>query len=81
MGKGKYRGFGWVEGDGNKVVMGNMNGYHERWGGDEEVENVEGRRISGWMDEEGWILGTPRGVAMRRPMGRIGRGRVLDLGL
>jgi len=80
-GEGKHRGFEWVEEDGNKVVMGDINEHHERWGGDKDVENVEGRRISNWMDEERWILGSPRGVAMRRLLGKVERERVLDLGL
>ena len=33
------------------------------------------------MDEWGWRLGTPRGVATRRAMGEVGKERVLDLGL
>jgi len=81
VGEGKHRSFGWGEGDGNKVVMGDMNGHHGRWGRDEEIENVDGRRISRWMDEEGWILDTPREVVTRRPMRRVGKERVLDMRL
>jgi len=31
VGQGKHGGFEWVEGDGNGVVMGDVNARHERW--------------------------------------------------
>ena len=81
MGQGKHRGYSWVEGDGNGVVMGDVNARHERWGGDGELENVEGRRVVDWMDEWGWKLGTERGVITRRGEGERGKDRVLDIGV
>ena len=70
-----------MEGDRNAVVMGDFNAWHERWGGDEEVGNWEGRRVVDWVDEWGWRLGTPRGVNMRRAIGEVGKDRVWDLGV
>ena len=81
VGHGKHRRFEWVEGDRNAVVMGDFNAWHERWGGDEEVENWEGRRVVDWLDEWGWRLGTPRGVSTRRAKGEVGKDRVLDIGV
>jgi len=45
------------------------------------MENWEGRKVVDWMNEWGWRLGTPRGVATRRAMGEVGKKKVLDLGL
>ena len=81
VGKGKHRGFEWIEGDGNGVVMGDINAWHERWGGEGVVENVEGRRVVDWMDEWGWKWGTERGVVTRRREKEEGSNRVLDVGL
>ena len=69
-----------MEGDVNGVVMGDVNARHERWGGEEGVENVEGRRVAEWMDEWGWKVGMVRGVETRRDMREGVRGRVLDVG-
>jgi len=80
VGRGKHAGFKWIEGDGNGVVMGDINARHERWGGDRVEENVEGRRVVSWMDEWGWKVGTPRGVVTRRDEKEEERDRVLDVG-
>jgi len=81
VGRGKHASFKWVEGDGNGVVMGDINARHERWGGDGTDENVEGRRVVSWMDEWGWRMGTPRGVVTRRDEKDGEKDRVLDVGL
>jgi len=80
VGAGKHRGYGWVEGDRNGVVMGDINARHERWGGDEEVGDVAGRMVVEWMDEWGWKVGTLRGVKTRRDMREGVEERVLDVG-
>ena len=80
VGAGKHRGFGWIEGDKNGVVMGDINARHERWEGEGEVGDMAGRRVVEWMDEWGWKVGTLRGVKTRRDMREGVEERVLDVG-
>jgi len=80
VGRGKHASFKWEEGEGNGVVMGDITAMNERWGGDGTEENIEGRRVVGWMDECGWKVGIPRGVVTRRDEKSEERDRVLDVG-
>jgi len=80
VGAGKHRNFEWMEGDKNGIVMGDINARSKRWGGVNEVENVEGRRVEEWMDEWGWEVGTLKGVETRRDIREDVEGRVLDVG-
>ena len=36
VGAGKHRDYKWVEGDKNRIVMGDINARHEKWGGEGE---------------------------------------------
>ena len=81
VGKGKHREFEWVEGDGDVVVMGDVNARSELWGGDGIRREWEGCLVEEWMDRWGFKLGTPRGVITRVGQREGERGNVLDIGV
>jgi len=81
MEKGEHKKFRFMEGDGNVVVLGDVNARSERWGGDGVRSDVGGRIMEGWMDEWGFELGTPRGVVTRVGERRGEGDGVIDIGV
>ena len=57
--------FKWREGEGEVVVMGDVNARSERWGGDGVRSDRGGRCIEDWMDEWGYRVGMGRGEVTR----------------
>lgn len=81
VGSGKHRGYEWIEGDGNVVVMGDVNARSERWEVEGFVSEWEGKIVERWMDEYGCELGTVKGEVTRYGEGNGVRDGVIDIGV
>ncbi|KAG0632726.1 hypothetical protein HOY80DRAFT_1006578 [Tuber brumale] len=81
VGAGRHRDFEWPGGEGNVVIMEDVNARNEMWRGDEEEGNVEGVMMRDWIEEQGLVLGTPGGMNTRIGEKVGERDGVLDIGV
>ena len=79
--QGQHERFKLREGEGEKVVMRDVNARSERWGDDGVGSDRGGRCIEDWMDEWGYRVGMPRGEVTRISERRGESDSTIDIGV